>query len=550
LRLETSKSSVVKSRREVCWFSSVMLSTASDKISPGKADGSVYLLLEWQGSDAVLLLPKVSDKSLNVTKRLVTSRGSGFLLIKSYQAEAVMRETLLETSSSLTSEQKRAALDAVLHSQTFARADQLKSFLRYVCEMEMAGRGHELTEYLIAIEALGRPASYSPGDDSAVRTRAFALRKKLQEFYEHEQPAAPLRIELLKGSYCPHFVESQPQQKTNGNGTSAERLSPQLVSSPAAHEELPPPEAPGRREWERSWLFPFSAGVLVTALFAGGLYWWLRAKPVSKAVAHNPAPILSEAWGPLLQPGADVLLCVANPPAFSVLPGPFSSPEAPLVGERLLPRNLYDLYATRYPATPNLTLTVTTNATYWGDVLGALTAFKTLNAAGISPQMFPEMVVTMPTLRHRNVIFLGAPSYSPAVARLQEKCPLRVNFLDAIVGPATRESAAARYALERDQQQRLTRVFGLITVLPGEGSANKQTRTLIFSGVNSAGAQAAAEFFSSPERLLELKKELQKAGHDTFPPAYQVVVRADTDDSILLNFSYETWRVVPPSASH
>ena len=115
-----------------------------------------------------------------------------------------MRGMALETSQSLTSEQKRVALESVLHSQTFARADQLKSFLKYVCEMEMAGRGHELTEYLIGIEALGRPASYSPGDDSAVRTRAFALRKKLQEFYEHEQPDAVLRIELLKGSYCPH----------------------------------------------------------------------------------------------------------------------------------------------------------------------------------------------------------------------------------------------------------------------------------------------------------------------------------------------------------
>ena len=156
----------------------------------------------------------------------------------------------------------------------------------------------------------------------------------------------------------------------------------------------------------------------------------------------------------------------------------------------------------------------------------------------------------MPTLRRRNVILFGAPAYSPAVARFLEKCPLHVNYLDAIVGPATEQSPAARYALKRDQQQRLTQVFGLITVLPGESSANQQTRILIFSGVNSAGAQAAAEFFSSPEHLLELKKELKKAGHDTFPPAYQVVVRAETDDSILLNFRYETYRIIPPSASH
>lgn len=463
-----------------------------------------------------------------------------------------MSETSLETSQSVTSEQKCAALDAVLHSQTFARADQLKIFLKYVCEMEIAGRGHELTEYLIGIEALGRPANYSPGDDSAVRTRAFALRKKLQEFYEHEQPEAALRIELLKGSYCPHFVENHPHQKANGNGMLAEPLASQPVPLPTAHEELASAQTTrGQREWKRSWLVPFCTGVVLTALFGGGLYWWLRSKSVSTAVSANPAPILAEAWGPLLQPNADVFLCVANPPSFSVLPGPFSPPpRAPLTGERPLPRELYELYATRYPVTANLTLTVTTNATYWGDVLGALTVFRTLTAAGVSPQMFPEMVTTMPTLRHRNVILFGTPIYSPAVSRLLEKCPLQVNFLDAIIAPATAAAPAVSYTLKRNQRERLTEVFGLITVLPGESMANQQTRVLIFSGVNSAGAQAAAEFFSSPEHLLELKEELKKAGNETFPPAYQVVVRAETDDSILLKFYYETYRIITPSSTN
>src|SRR6185295_17290825 len=321
-----------------------------------------------------------------------------------------------------------------------------KNFLKYVCEMEMAGHGHELTEYLIGTEALGRPASYSPGDDSAVRTRAFALRKKLQEFYEHEQPNAALRIELLKGSYCPHFVESQPQQKADGDGTPAEPLAPQLVPSPTAHEELLPTETTGQREWKRSWLLAFSAGVVVTALLAGGLYWWLGARPVSNAVSHNPPPILAEAWGPLLAPDADVLLCVANPTSFSMHPSaispattttPFNYP-----GALPMPQQLYDLYSTRSPVPANPALTITRNGTYWGDVLGALTAFKILNAAGVSPQIAPELTITMPMLRRRNVILFGAPDYSSAVARYQENCPLRVNFLDAIVGPATGQPAA------------------------------------------------------------------------------------------------------------
>ena len=465
-----------------------------------------------------------------------------------------MHDTFLKTSQSLTNEQKQAALDVVLHSQTFSRADQLKCFLKYVCEMEMAGRGHELTEYLIGIEALGRPASYSPGDDSGVRTRAFALRKKLQEFYEHEQPNTTLRIDLLKGSYCPHFVEIQPPEEANSHVTSSEPLAPPLGPSPTVPEELFATRTKGP-QWKKSLLLPFSAGVLLAALLAGGLYWRLGPRPASNVVSHNPAPILAEAWGPLLEPNADVMLCVANPPSFSVRrgsssaatpsPAPFSDPS-----ERPMPPQLYELYATRYPAAANLKLAITTNATYWGDVLGALTTLKTLNAAGVSPQIFPEMVISMPTLRRRNVIMFGTSAYSPAVARLLEKCPLQVNYLDAIVGAATEQSPAARYALERDRQQRLAVLFGLITVLPGESSGDHQNRILIFSGVNSAGAEAAAEFFSSPEHLFELKKELKGAGHDTFPAAYQVVVRAETDDSILLNFQYEACRIIPPSASH
>gem|GEM_PF-595845 len=487
----------------------------------------------------------MSDKSLNVTKRLVTFTQSRFHQSKVVSLKALMSEDLLTTNQSLTSEQKCAALEAVLHSQTFARADQLKSFLRYVCEMEMAGRGHELTEYLIGIEALGRPASYSPGDDSAVRTRAFALRKKLQEFYEHEQPDAALRIELLKGSYCPHFVEGQPQQKANGNGKSAE-----LPAAPSATlKELPPSEAMARHELMRIWLLPFSAGVILTALLAGGLYWWLGARRVSTAVLNKPAPILAEAWGPLLAPDADVLLCVANPISFSVHPSalspatvttPFNYP-----GAVPMPQQLYELYNKRSPAPANPALTITRNGAYWGDMLGALTAFKILNAAGVSPQIVPEIVIAVPMLRRRNVILFGAPDYSAAVARFQENCQLRVNYLDAIVGPATEQTPAVRYAIKLGQQQRLTQVFGLITVLPGESSGDHQTRILIFSGVNSAGAQAGAEFFSSPEHLLELKNELKKAGHDTFPSAYQIVVRAETDDSILLNFHYETYRIIP-----
>jgi adenylate cyclase len=107
--------------------------------------------------------------------------------------------------------EKRAALEQVLQSATFVRAGQVRNFLRYICEMEFAGRAAALHEYLIAVEALGRSVEYSSDDESSVRRRAFALRQKLQSVYETELAGASVRIEVPKGGYAPRFVRVNPR---------------------------------------------------------------------------------------------------------------------------------------------------------------------------------------------------------------------------------------------------------------------------------------------------------------------------------------------------
>jgi hypothetical protein len=105
--------------------------------------------------------------------------------------------------------QKRAAMEQVLQSATFLRASQVRNFLRYICEMELAGRASALHEYLIAVEAMGLPSSYSTDDDSSVRRRAYALRQKLDSVYANELTEAKVRIEVPKGSYVPRFIAVQ-----------------------------------------------------------------------------------------------------------------------------------------------------------------------------------------------------------------------------------------------------------------------------------------------------------------------------------------------------
>ena len=102
--------------------------------------------------------------------------------------------------------EKRGALEAVLGSRTFARSDRLKKLLRFIAEAEIEGRGSELNEYRIGVEALDRPEGYSTSEDSSVRSRIYELRQKLDRFYSAEAPHAEVRVELNRGSHNVQFV--------------------------------------------------------------------------------------------------------------------------------------------------------------------------------------------------------------------------------------------------------------------------------------------------------------------------------------------------------
>jgi hypothetical protein len=183
-----------------------------------------------------------------------------------------------------------------LASESFARSEQLRAFLSLVCEMEIAGRTAELTEYMIGVKALGRPSDYSPLGDSSVRTRAYELRQRLARFYSVENPDAPVRIELPKGSYAPDFHLR--------------------TAAPAPSPVLPPVRAPRRFHLPASSLAGFAAGIAVTSMVAFLLAW--RGEP------RGPDAVLKQAWAPLIAKDAEVVIRVGSPLHLQV--SPYASP--------------------------------------------------------------------------------------------------------------------------------------------------------------------------------------------------------------------------------
>jgi serine/threonine-protein kinase len=102
----------------------------------------------------------------------------------------------------------REQLDRILSSQTFRAAQREKSFLRFVVERKIEGRGTELKEYTIGVEVFERGLGFDPKRDTIVRTEARNVRRRLARYYEEEGSGDPVRIELPKGGYAPQFFET------------------------------------------------------------------------------------------------------------------------------------------------------------------------------------------------------------------------------------------------------------------------------------------------------------------------------------------------------
>lgn len=93
----------------------------------------------------------------------------------------------------------------ILATPAFVRSVHLTRFLRYICDCKFSGRGEEITEYQIGVQALRRGESYNPGDDNIVRNYARMLRKRLEEYFAGEGRDESLRLVIPVGHYIPIF---------------------------------------------------------------------------------------------------------------------------------------------------------------------------------------------------------------------------------------------------------------------------------------------------------------------------------------------------------
>lgn len=110
----------------------------------------------------------------------------------------------------MDSEAVEHALALMLNDPVFIAAPRSAAFLSYVVSTALNGDGARLKAYTIAVDALGKPESFDPQNDPAVRVIAYRIRAALDR-YNAKPNAASVVITMEIGSYRPTFTAKQAE---------------------------------------------------------------------------------------------------------------------------------------------------------------------------------------------------------------------------------------------------------------------------------------------------------------------------------------------------
>jgi len=192
-----------------------------------------------------------------------------------------------------------------------------------------------------------------------------------------------------------------------------------------------------------------------------------------------------------------------------------------------------------------LGLIFTDNVLGVGTMNAVVVAVNTLRAMGSGYQILPERVATISALRGRNAILFGAPVDSEAITRTLQAAPLTVDYEPSVKEFVVRDRTTGRMIVpKKDANGDFMDVYGLVTVLSTRDSDRGRLGMVVFSGITSAGTHGAAEFFSSPRALRNLRGILAKEGIRGFPAAYQVVVKCTFSNMLLLAYEYDSHKIL------
>ncbi|MBB4199013.1 hypothetical protein CCR94_17800 [Rhodoblastus sphagnicola] len=137
----------------------------------------------------------------------------------------------------VSGDEKIRALYRVLVAKEFSSSPRRRAFLRYIVEEEIAGRGHLIKEYSIAVDAYREDPEFDSAAKSNIRVQARRVREALANYYASAGASDPVRIVVPVGSYNPKFLLAAEEATAPQRPPSAEIE----ADAPQAPEPSAPP---------------------------------------------------------------------------------------------------------------------------------------------------------------------------------------------------------------------------------------------------------------------------------------------------------------------
>jgi hypothetical protein len=421
------------------------------------------------------------------------SRRSGGVDVLVEEARAPERDELLDR------EEWQLAL-RVAASKRLCKSELLPKFLLYVCEQQLMGNTHEITEQRIGTQIFHRATNYNPGEDNIVRSYARLLRKRLDEYFESEGSNEQMRIVIPRGGYVPAFLAGvdvqEPKDYNEARIEEIEFVEPREEAAAMVRDDN---GVVSELRWRPVWLSAFWGLLLGAILASAG---WVAVRLMQEKKEQGPSHAV---WAQLFLRNRNTLVV----PADSGL-GILQNLTGHLVGLEEYANETY-LYGMKLPAGVSIENLNDLGRQHYTSVvdLNIISSLVQLpEFASSRSEVRYAGGITAEDLKHSNAILLGSTHTNPWVSLFEKRLNFKLEYTPEINRSFVlneHPSATEQKMYFNGTEKTANRTYGAIDYLP---SLDGGGHVLIIQGLNMAATQAAADTLFNVEAM---KPILQQA---------------------------------------
>jgi hypothetical protein len=412
-------------------------------------------------------------------------------------------------------------VERILHSEEFRSSEVQRRLLSFLTAKAMSGEADQLKEYSVAIDGLGKPTSYDPQHNSAVRIQMGRLRQRLAEYYRTEGKNDLILVDLPKGRFQLTFEQrALPAVEAE---LAAPPGAPTLLTLPIDVLSTPAPN--------RVWVLCLAGLVLVAVGYLLGH----GVAPRQGATEASWTPALRALWSPFLTNSRPLIVTIEDPLFAEVRSNP---------GVYLRDRSMNQWRdVLDSPALRGLTGALQQSEvrpsryyTAFGEAEASFLLGGLLQPKERALSLVRTSQLSWQQLADNNVVFVGvqnlffdqlrgmpiAPQLVPDLTGVRDQRPASGQpgeYVDAYITAPSEQGTA----------------YALITHLPGP---NGQNEIESFTSNRSAGYLAAVQWFTDPQFAEILQRRLKEGHRGTMPRYYQVLLKVSYRDGVPTGTEY------------